>query len=258
MRGARVSLAGKVAVVTGAARGIGWATAAQLASDGARIVLCDIRPPEGQDMRDGAFEMHGQPALFVQADVGDRSQVEHLFQRVDEVFGRVDIVVNNAGINVRKPLIELDVPDVEQVWSVCLWGTFHCSQLGARRMVAQGEGGSIVMISSVHASRAFPNSTAYNGAKAAINQMACTWAAELATHRIRVNSIEPGWTDTPGERRYYSEDEIREKGKKLPLGRLGRPEEIAGAVSYLVSDQGAYITGSVLRIDGGILLPEPH
>jgi len=114
------------------------------------------------------------------------------------------------------------------------------------------------MISSVHASRAFPNSTAYNGAKAAINQMARTWAAELASHRIRVNSIEPGWTDTPGERRYYSEDEIREKGKKLPLGRLGRPEEIAGAVSYLVSDLGAYVTGSVLRIDGGILLPEPH
>src|SRR2546422_1280370 len=123
-------------------------------------------------------------------------------------------------------------------------------------MVKQGSGGSIVITSSVHAERAFPLSTAYNGAKAAVNNMAATWALELAPHRIRVNVIEPGWIDTPGERKFYTEEELREAGNRLPLGRLGRPEDIAKGVLYLVSDEYAsYVTGSRLCIDGGILLP---
>jgi len=152
------------------------------------------------------------------------------------------------------PLVDLDVADVQKVWDVALWGVFHCSQLAARQMLKQGSG-SIVVISSVHAEKPFPNNTAYNGAKAAVNHMALTWAAELAKDNIRVNVIEPGWTDTPGERNYYTEEQILEEGRKLPLGRLGKPEEIAKAVRFLVSDEGAYITGSCLRVDGGILLP---
>jgi len=139
---------------------------------------------------------------------------------------------------------------------VILWGTFHCSQFAARQMAASGRGGSIVMISSVHAERAFPRSTSYNGAKAAVNQMALTWAAELAPHRIRVNVIEPGWTDTPGERTFYTEEQIREEGARLPLGRLGTPAEIARAARFLVSPDASYITGAILRVDGGIVLPK--
>ena len=180
--------------------------------------------------------------------------MESMFTETAERLGSIDILVNNAAKSIRKPLLELDTADVEQVWNVILWGTFHCSQLAARRMVAQGRGGNMVMISSVHAYRAFPNSTAYNGAKAAVNHMAMTWAAELAQHRIRVNVIEPGWIDTPGERAFTSEERLREEGGKLPLGRLGTPAEIASAVRFLVSEDGSYVTGSIVRVDGGIAL----
>jgi glucose 1-dehydrogenase len=240
-----MTLTGKVALVTGGSRGIGQAVAVALARSGAAVAFCDIREP------DGAVEQSGR---YFRADVGDRNAVEQLFSDVLREFGRMDILVNNAATNVRKPLVDLDVADVEKVWAVALWGVFHCSQLAARQMVKQS-GGSIVVISSVHAERAFPDNTAYNGAKAAVNHMALTWAAELAQHNVRVNVIEPGWTDTPGERSYYTEEQIREQGKKLPLGRLARPEEIAAAVRYLVSDEAAYMTGSCMRVDGGILLP---
>src|SRR5579885_1436968 len=227
-----MSLQGKVAMVTGGASCIGRATALELAAN----------------------EKLGRRALYEPGDVGDRASVEQAIERTVTQFGRLDILVNNAGVSVRKPLLELEIADVETVWRVILWGAFHCSQLAARQMVKQGGGGNIVMISSVHASRHYPNATAYNGAKAAVNHMAATWARELAPHGIRVNAIEPGWIDTPGEHKAFSEETIREEGKKLPFGRLGRPEEIARAVRFLVSDDGSYVTGSVLRVDGGFVL----
>ena len=249
-----MKLAGRVAVITGGARGIGASTALELARHGADISFCDISPRSEAEPILRQIENLGHKHLFFQASAGDRPAMERMFAETAEQLGSVDIVVNNAARNIRKPLLELDPADVEQVLNVILWGSFHCSQLAARRMVAQGGGGNIVMISSVHAYRAFPNSTAYNGAKAAVNHMALTWAAELAQYRIRVNVIEPGWIDTPGERAFSGEEQIRQEGAKLPLGRLGTPEEIANAVRFLVSDDGAYITGSVLRVDGGIVL----
>ena len=241
-------------MVTGGARGIGQAVAVELARCGADVAFCDICDPELAADTLSAIRDTGQPARYFRTSVADRLGLERLFKDTLDEFGRLDILVNNAAVNIRKPLVELDVPDVERVWDVALWGVFHCSQLAARQMVKQG-GGSIVVISSVHAERPFPNSTAYNGAKAAVNHMALTWAAELAKDKIRVNVIEPGWIDTPGERTYYTEEQILEDGRKLALGRLGKPEEIASAVRYLVSDEAAYITGSCLRVDGGILLP---
>jgi len=240
-----MTLTGKVALVTGGSRGIGQAVAVELARSGATVAFCDIREPDPAVAQSGRYYC---------ADVGDRASVEQLFSDVLREFGRLDILVNNAATNIRRPLVDLDVADVEKVWAVALWGVFHCSQLAARQMVKQGNG-SIVVISSVHAERAFPNNTAYNGAKAAVNHMALTWAAELAPHNVRVNVIEPGWTDTPGERSFYTEEQIREQGKKLPLGRLAKPAEIASAVRYLVSDEAVYMTGSCLRVDGGVLLP---
>jgi glucose 1-dehydrogenase len=121
-------------------------------------------------------------------------------------------------------------------------------------MIAQEQSGNIVTISSVLAHVPYVTSSPYNGAKAAINQMTRTWALELAPHRIRVNAIEPGWIDTPGERAFASEDQLREEAVKLPLGRLGRAEEIAKAVAFLVSEDASYITGSILQVDGGISL----
>ncbi|MCZ2151369.1 MAG: SDR family oxidoreductase [Bryobacterales bacterium] len=245
--------AGKVAIVTGGARGIGRATAAELARAGCDVAVCDITESAPETVKD--IESAGRWALYLHADVGDRVQMEAMFAEVVNRWGRIDILVNNAAVNIRKPLLELEVNDVAAVWGTTLWGVFHCSQLAARQMVKQGAGGAIVMISSIHASRGFPGSTAYNGAKAAVNHMAATWASELAQHRIRVNTIEPGWTDTPGERTFFTEQFIREQGSLLPLGRLAKPEEIAAAVRFLVSDEAAYITGSVLRVDGGFILP---
>lgn len=248
-------LAGKTAIVTGAARGIGRAIAIELARSGANVSICDRSGPESAANTIAAIEETGQQGQFFNLDVADRSAVDHMVFETERLWGSVDILVNNAGLNIRKPLIELEPADVEAVWSVLLWGAFHATQLAARKMVARGKGGNIVTISSVHGSKPFPNSTAYNGAKAAVNHMTRTWAAELAQYRIRVNAIEPGWINTPGERNHYSEDEIRERGKTLPLGRLGDPEEIARAVRFLVSDDASYITGACLRVDGGIILP---
>lgn len=250
-----MSLNGKVALVTGGASGIGRATALELAAHGVDVAVLDLAAPAQASSLLAEIEKLGRRALYFHGDVGDRASVADLIEQTVAKFGRLDILVNNAGINVRKPLLDLEVEDVEKVWHVILWGTFHCSQLAARQMVRQGQGGSIVNISSVHAYRPFPTATAYNGAKAAINHMAATWAGELAQHGIRVNSIEPGWIDTPGERRTFSTETIEREGKKLPLGRLGQPEEIARAVRFLASDDASYITGTILRVDGGFILP---
>jgi glucose 1-dehydrogenase len=239
------------ALVTGAARGIGQAIAIELASRGADIAICDTGSA-GETV--AAIESRNVRALSVQADVSDRAAMEDLFARIQARFGGVDILVNNAARSIRKPLVELAVEDVEKTWSAALWGVFHATQLAARMMIAGGQPGNIVTISSVLAHIPYVSSSPYNGAKAAVNQMTQTWALELAPHRIRVNAIEPGWIDTPGERNFASEEELREEGAKLPLGRLGRPEEIAKAVAFLVSEDASYITGSVLRVDGGISL----
>ena len=249
-------LANKVAVVTGGARGIGAATAVELARCGADVAICDMRPEtEAEDVLRQIRDF-GSRALFCQGDVADRAAMERTIEDTVNRLGRVHIMVNNAAQNIRKPLLELDTADVKRVFNTIVFGAFHCSQLAARRMVEQGEGGNIVTISSVHAFRPFPNCGPYNGAKAAVNQMAATWANELARYGIRVNVIEPGWIDTPGEHDFYSEEELREAAQALPFRRLGKPSEIAAAVRFLVSGDGSYITGAVLRVDGGIVLTQ--
>jgi glucose 1-dehydrogenase len=242
---------GKVAVVTGGARGIGRAVALELAGRGARVVVNDFQCMDEAEGVAREIEGSGAEALVHQADVSNRGAMEGLFEAAVARFGRVDIVVANAARNVRKPLLELTVEDVEATWGVTQWGVFHACQLGARQMVAQGGGGAMVVVSSIHSFRPYPNASAYNGAKAAVNQMAKSWALELAEHGIRVNVVEPGWTDTPGERGYFTEEELAAGGELVPLGRLADPAEIARAVVFLASDEASYLTGAVLRADGG-------
>lgn len=176
---------GKRALVTGGARGIGQAIARELAARGARVIVGDTLPAEDTPA-----------AMRSLTDVSDRGAMEALFGRIEAEFGGLDILVNNAVRSVRKPLVELTPEDVETTWSVALWGVFHATQLAARMMIAGGQAGNIVNISSVLAHVPYVNCSAYNGAKAAVNQMTRTWALELAPHGIRVNAIEPGWIDT--------------------------------------------------------------
>lgn len=244
----------RVAFVTGAARGIGQAIAVELAGAGCDIALCDLQPEAGALHTVRAVEAYGRRALYHQADVGDRKAMELWFAEALADLGRIDVLVNNAAMSIRKPLLDLEPGDVERVWSTSLWGVFHCSQLAARHMAEQQDGGSIIVIGSVLASRPHPGSTAYNGAKAAVKQMARTWAVELASHRIRVNVVEPGWTDTPGERVFSTEQQLQDESKRLPLGRLATANEIAKAVCFLASDDASYITGACLEVDGGFSL----
>ena len=250
----QLKLAGKTALVTGASRGIGRAIALELARHGAAVTLnySTHQGEASEALRE--IEAEGGRGLVFQADVADREAVERMVDETVRSFSRIDILVNNAAFSVRKPFLELSVNDVARTWAVSQWGVFHCSQAAARKMVNQGGGGNIVVVSSVHSFRPYPEATAYNAAKAAINQMAATWAVELSAHRIRVNVLEPGWTDTPGERQFYSDAEITERGRELPMGRLATAAEVARAALFLACEDSSYMTGGVLRVDGGFSL----
>ena len=248
------NLSGKTALVTGANRGIGRGCAVELARAGADIAVNYRSHAEEAEEVAAAIRALGRRAIVIQADVADRAASETMVRRTVEELGRIDVLIANAAFSIRTPFLEMTEQDMAVTLGVTLWGAFHCSQFAARDMVRRGEGGSIVMISSVHAVMAFKNSLAYNTAKAGLNHMARSMAAELTPQRIRVNVIEPGWTDTPGERRFSTEEQLRIGGSKLPLGRLGTSEEIGKGAAYLASDDAAYVTGSVLRIDGGFVV----
>lgn len=246
--------AGKVALVTGAARGIGRGIALRLAAEGADLVINDYANSAAAAALAAELEAGGRRALVALADVADRAAMEGLFATATAHFGRLDIAVANAAINIRVPVIEANWADVQQTLAVTQFGVFHTCQLAAQQMVRQGGGGKIIIIGSVHQELAVPNSAAYNMAKIAVNHLARTMAAELAQYRINVNVINPGWIDTPGERAFSSEEQIRAGGKRIPWGRLGTPDDIGRAAVFLASDDADYITGAALRVDGGFTL----
>ncbi len=246
----------KVALVTGGSRGIGRGCVARLAEAGHNVVINYHSAAEAaEEIAAICRESFGVDAMTVQADVSDREQVNAMFRRVDERFGRIDVLVANAARNKRQPFIEMTLENMEYTLGTSLWGVVHVTQEAARRMVEAKRGGSLIYISSVHHRENYPTSAAYNMAKGAGHALYKTLAAELVKNRIRVNIIEPGWIDTPGERKHFSEDTIRDEGRKLPWGRLGTAEEIGDAVAFLASDRAEYITGTMLRVDGGFVLP---
>ncbi len=246
------SLKGKVAIVTGGARGIGAATALELAKAGAHVLVNDILPPDdvlAQIVKQGGS---GEAAI---ADVSDRTAVERIVEAAAQRHGGIDVLVTNAAYSDRELFYRANLIGFEKTIDVCMWGPFNFLRAAANVMIANKSGGAVVCISSPHAIKAIPGAMAYNMAKAAVDQMARTAACELSEHRIRVNIVHPGWTDTPGERKFFHDSELNQKGGELPWGRLAQPEEIARGVRFLCEPASDYINGITLTIDGGALLP---
>lgn len=246
---------GRVALVTGASLGIGRATAIALGAAGADVVVNYRRHREAADEVAQVIRDRGGRAITHQADVADDRAIAEMVEQAVKAFGRLDVVVANAAFSERALLHEADMTTFRRTIDVTMWGSLHALYHGARQMISQGDGGAIVVVSSPHAFLSIPRSMAYNMAKAAIEQMAKTAALELAPHRIRVNIIQPGWTDTPGERAYADEETLREAAQSLPYQRLATAEEIADGILVLCDPRHAYMTGATLLIDGGFSLP---
>lgn len=251
-------LRGKVAVITGAAQGIGRGIARCLAQEGADIVINDLAHSDAAQEALEEVQALGRRAVVVPADVSDREAVAALFTGAVAHFGRVDIAVANAAFSERQLVIEADWEQARRTMEVTQFGVYHVCQAAAKQMVKQAQpdqnNGKILITGSVLQEVPFPTSAPYNMAKAAVNHFGRTLAAELAPHRINVNVINPGWIDTPGERKFASEEEIRQGGRLIPWGRLGLPNDIGKAAAFLVSDDADYITGATLRVDGGYVL----
>ena len=243
-------LSGKVALVTGAGRGIGRGIALQLARCGADLVINDR--PGGPDLNlaGEAIRSLGRTCHTIEGDVFTRHGCERLVQSTIALSGRIDILISNPAYSRRGTFLEYSPEEFERTINGTLTSGFHISQLVARLMVSQGQGGKIVFISSVQAEMPIANCAPYGAAKAGLNHLMRSIAVELAPYRINVNAIEPGWIDTPGERITFSDETIAAEGQQLPWGRLGLPEEIGHAAAFLVSDQADYITATVLPVDG--------
>jgi len=250
----QADLAGRVAVVTGASLGIGRATAIALGEAGTSVVVNYRSHPEQAEEVVAAIEQAGSRAISHQADVADFAAVEGMISTAVKQFGKLDIAVSNAAYSDRELFYEADMDGFRRTVDVTMWGAFHLLRAASAPMIEQ-KSGSILMVSSPHAFIPAPRAMAYNMSKAAIEHMSKTAAIELAEHRVRVNTVQPGWTDTPGERKFASEDTLETGGSKIPLGRLGTAEEMAKAILFMCDPAQNYMTGSTLLIDGGISLP---
>lgn len=249
-----MKLEGKIALVTGGARGIGFGCARELAREGAAVMLSD-RP--GSEELAGAAEAiraEGGTCATVEADAFSREGCEASVRATIEELGDLDILVSVPAYNNRESFLEYDGEVFEGILRTAILGGFHVSQLAARHFVEKGKPGKIIFISSVLARIPNARCVAYSAAKAGLNSMMQTMAVELFEHHINVNAIEPGWIDTPGERQHYNDETMTAEGKKLPWGRLGLPEEIGHAAVYLASPGSDYVTGTLLPVDGGYRL----
>lgn len=243
----------KVALVTGANKGIGRAIAVKLGAEGATVALNYRSHPDlaAQIVQEIA-DMGGRAQAF-QADISRPEDVERLTREVFAAFGRVDILVNNAGVQKQKPFLEMGLDDWDGVLSVDLRGTFLLSQAVAQRMVERQVGGRIINITSVHETVPWVGYTSYCTAKAGEGMLTRNMALELAPHQITVNSVAPG-AIAAGKNEPWLQDPqaVAEAQADIPLGRLGQPGEVAALVAFLAGDEAGYITGSTYYIDGGM------
>ncbi|WP_303801394.1 SDR family NAD(P)-dependent oxidoreductase [Alicyclobacillus macrosporangiidus] len=241
----------KVAIITGSSKGIGAGIAIEMARAGANVCVNYTHSRADAERVVSEIRKMGRRAVAVQADVSSREQVIRMIDTCESELGNVDILVTNAVNSVRRSILDTEFEDLRRTVEIGIFGVFHVLQITARRMVQRGTHGSIIHISSPHARTPFKEAIDYNTVKAASHHMVLSAANELMWHKIRVNILEPGWTDTPGERTWYSDELLSAMGERMPLGRLGQPADLGKAAVFLASDAASYIVGAVLRVDGG-------
>ncbi len=243
-------LAGKVAVVTGAARGIGLAIAQRFVKEGARVALADRLATEVET----EAARIGTSAFAVPADVGDAAEVRRLVSRTVERFGRLDCMVANAAVQAEIPFLDLTEEEFDRVIRVNLKGAFLCGQTAARHMVETGTRGAIINMSSVNAVVAHPVLVHYAASKGGISMLTKGMAVSLAPHGIRVNGIGPGTVNTPINANFFSMPGMIDRFlMRTPLGRIAEADEIASVAVFLASDEASYVTGTTIYADGGRL-----
>jgi len=247
-------LEGRVALVTGAAQGIGLACAKVLAAEGASVILADVNARAGHDAS-RSLSPTTAPCAFIECDVSRKASVDAAMEFVVDRFGGLDILVANAGIVHAAEFLDLAEADFDRVLGVNLKGIFLTGQAAARQMVRQKRGGAIVNMSSVNAVLAIPNQVPYVVSKGGINQLTRVMALALAPHRIRVNAVGPGTILTELARTAVLGNREAERKilSRTPMGRMGEPDEIARVVAFLASDDASYVTGQTIYADGGRL-----
>jgi glucose 1-dehydrogenase len=247
-------LENKVALVTGAAQGIGLACAQALAGEGARVVLADVNADAAKRAAE-SLSAQGRQCAHVACDVSRKADVDRAVAAAVETFGRLDILVANAGIVHAADFLDLAEADFDRVIAVNLKGVFLAGQAAARQMVKQGGGGAIVNMSSVNAVLAIPNQVPYVVSKGGINQLTKVMSVSLAPHGIRVNGIGPGTilTELAKTAVLGNREAERKILSRTPMGRMGEPGEIARVAVFLASDEASYMTGQTLYPDGGRL-----
>lgn len=252
-------LAGKVAVVTGAAQGIGRACAERFLKDGAKVVIGDVN---AEQLAKTAADLGNPDSLVtLKTDVSKRAEVDALVQLAIDRFGRLDVIVNNAGIARTQQFLDITEADFDTVLGINLKGAFFGTQAAARQMIAQndagtGNGGVIINMSSVNALLAIPTLSTYAMSKGAMNQLTTTAAVALAPHNIRVVGIGPGTilTELVAQQIMTSDAARRSVLSRTPIGRCGEPGEVASVASFLASEDASYVTGQTVYVDGGRMI----
>jgi NAD(P)-dependent dehydrogenase (short-subunit alcohol dehydrogenase family) len=245
-----MKLQDKVALVTGAGKGIGAGVALHLAQEGAHVVLNYAHSAKGADEVCAKIQALGRRALAFKADIAKAAEVKAMFDKTIETFGRVDILVNSAGVDPHVDFLELTEEQWDWTIDTNLKGNFLCSQAAARQMVKTG-GGKIIIISSIHSIQTYPHITAYATSKGGLNAMTRQLALELAPYHINVNTVAPGAVHVEKFYGIIPNYDPHMFDHEIPLGFMGMPSDIGAAVAFFASDEARYITGQVLFVDGG-------
>lgn len=246
-----MKLKGLVAIVTGAGGVVGQTIACALSREGADLAIVTLKSNSNELLR--KIEELGSRAIAIYCDVTDKGSVDKMVARTAEAFGKIDLLINNAGVSVNTPLEELSVENWDKVMTVNLKGVFLCSVAAAREMMKRNKG-NIINIGSALAHNCFPNRGAFGPSKAGVLSLTRQMAMEWAKYNIRVNGVSPGPIMNPATAGALKNQDMKQRIKKIPLGRVAAPEEIANAVTFLASEDSSYITGQMIIVDGGSIL----